>query len=55
MEVSKIPARAYDSEGAGTLRWLNRTVVPAIKKASQQGLIDLRQWLQDNFDIDVPE
>jgi hypothetical protein len=47
--ISKIPARAYDGDSAETIRWLNRTVVPAIKKASQKGLIDLHDWLRDNF------
>lgn len=54
-EVSKIPARAYDGEGAGTLRWLETTVVPALKKAHDKGLIDLRLWLNDHFDIEIPE
>ena len=49
MELSKIPARAYDREGANTLRWLNLTVAPAIKKASQSGLIDLLEWLKQHF------
>jgi hypothetical protein len=49
LEVSKIPARAYDREGAGTLRWLELSVVPAIKKAAGNGLIDLKQWLLEHF------
>ena len=47
--VSKLPARLYDSEGAGTLRWLDLTVAPAIKKAAENGLIDLTEWLRSHF------
>lgn len=54
-DVSKIPARAYDKDGANTLRWLSHTVAPAIKKAHDKGLIDLRLWLNDHFDIEIPE
>lgn len=50
-EISKMPARAYDREGAGTLRWLETVVVPSIKKAAQTGLIDLQEWLRDHFDL----
>lgn len=48
-EISKLPARAYDREGAGTLLWLDQTVVPAIKKASEKGLINLSEWLTRHF------
>lgn len=46
-DVSKIPARAYDGDGANTLRWLNMTVAPAIKKAAENGLIDLDEWIRE--------
>ena len=46
-QVSKIPARAYDGNGADTLRWLNLTVAPAIKKAASNGLIDLDEWIRE--------
>lgn len=48
-ELSKIPARAYDRAGAATLLWLTKTVVPAIKKADQNGLINLFEWLDEHF------
>jgi len=48
-EVSKLPARNYTLDNAGRLRWLDLTVVPAIKKASQEGLIDLFDWLDRHF------
>jgi DNA relaxase NicK len=51
--VSKIPARAYDGDGANTLRWLEQTVVPAIKKASEAGLIDIKEWLIEHFRGDL--
>lgn len=51
LDVSKIPARYYDNEGANTLHWLNLTVVPAIKKASETGLIILREWLNAHFPL----
>lgn len=47
--VSKLPARYYDHEGAGTLKWLNDTVAPALKKAHENGLIELKKWLSDHF------
>jgi len=53
-EISKLPARAYDSEGAETLKWLNTVVVPSIKKASDKGLISLREWLEEHFPTDIP-
>jgi DNA relaxase NicK len=48
-DFSKIPARAYDREGAGTLRWLRTAVVPAIRKAHHSGLIDFHEFIQENF------
>jgi len=45
--LSKIPARKYDNEGAGTLRWLSLTVAPALKSAHQSGLIDLETWIDE--------
>jgi hypothetical protein len=48
-EISKLPARYYDNEGAGTLKWLEETVVPAIKKADENGLISLTEWLKSHF------
>lgn len=47
--ISKLPARYYDSEGAGTLKWLNGTVAPALRKAHETGLIILPSWIWDNF------
>jgi hypothetical protein len=49
IEISKIPARKYDREGAGTLRWLELSVVPALKSAHKEGLISLKQWFDDHF------
>lgn len=46
---SKLPARYYDKQGAETLRWLNTVVVPSIKKAADNGLIDLHAWLDTHF------
>lgn len=51
--VGKIPARPYDRHGAGTLRWLELTVVPAVRKAAKEGLIDLEKWLSEHFDVDI--
>lgn len=50
MALSKIPARAYDREGAGTLKWLEDSVAPALRRAHTTGLIDLAMWLDKNFD-----
>lgn len=49
LEISKIPARKYDREGAGTLRWLELSVVPALKSAHQEGLIELKKWFDAHF------
>jgi len=48
--VSKIPARYYDRNGAGTLAWLNDSVAPALRKAHEKGLIDLAMWIYKHFD-----
>lgn len=49
LSISKIPARKYDREGAGTLRWLELSVVPALKSAHQEGLIELKKWFDTHF------
>lgn len=49
VEVSKIAARKYDDEGANTLRWLMLTVAPAIKKAHQEGLISLDEFIDEHL------
>jgi len=49
--VSKIPARAYDREGAETLKWLNDVVAPAIMKAHRSGLIDFFKWMDTHFPV----
>lgn len=48
-QVSKIPARAYDREGAGTLRWLETSVVPALKKSHDKGILNLWEWFTEHF------
>jgi len=49
--LSKIPARAYDRDGAETLKWLNDVVAPSLKKADQNGLIILSEWLTKHFPL----
>jgi len=51
--VSKIPARAYDKEGAETLKWILDQVTPALKKAHMSGLWNLYHWLKDEWDINL--
>jgi hypothetical protein len=47
--VSKIPARAYDNEGAETLKWIEDVVVPSLRRAHEKGLIDLNDKLRSWF------
>jgi len=49
IEVSKLPARFYDRDGAETLRWLETAVVPSLRSADENGLIDLKEWLSKHF------
>jgi DNA relaxase NicK len=49
--AQKIPARSYKLKDAGTLKWLNETVAPAIKKADTEGIINLHDWLYEHFGI----
>jgi len=51
--VSKIPARAYDKEGAETLKWILDQVTPALKKAHVSGLWNVYHWLKDEWDINL--
>lgn len=45
--VSKLPARKYDHEGAGTLKWIHDIVFPSLKKAHADGLLNVWQELAD--------
>jgi len=51
--ASKIPARAYDRDGAETLKWLNEVVASAIWKAHRSGLINLDEWLEEHFKASI--
>jgi hypothetical protein len=47
-EVSKIPARKYDSDGAETLRWLLGVALPSALKAHREGLFNFKEWFEEN-------
>lgn len=49
LEPARLPSKKHDRDGAGTLKWLNDAVVPALKRAHREGLIDLVEWLDFNF------
>lgn len=49
LEPARLPSMKHDRDGAGTLKWLNDAVVPALKKANREGLIQLARWIADNF------
>jgi len=40
--------KKHDRDGASTLRWLNNSVAPSLKRAVQEGLIDLDEWLTEH-------
>jgi len=42
----KLRAKRHDTHGSGTLIWLEKAVKPALIKAHQSGLIDMRELLQ---------
>jgi hypothetical protein len=49
MMVEKISlTKNHDRDGASRLRWLNNSVAPSLKRAIQDGLIDLDEWLTDH-------
>lgn len=43
--ASKIPYTSYKPADASTVRWLYGSVVTALRKATQKGIIDLDEWL----------
>jgi len=45
MRQSVLPARRYDREGSGGVRWLLTTVLPALRKYQSTGLFDVHSWL----------
>jgi len=45
---SKLRATRADKSDAGTLRWLLKSVAPALVKAHQNGLIDVIEFIRDN-------
>lgn len=49
--TEKIPARAYDKEGAETLKWLVDVVAPSLRKAHERGLINLVDWVKEYLKI----
>lgn len=43
---TRIPYRAYRPNNASTLVWLYGTVVTSLRKATQEGILDIEEWLK---------
>lgn len=46
MEISKIPSKKTDRDGAATLLWLIDVVVPSIKRMEKEGYFTVREWVE---------